>query len=818
MKTLLDDLKYALRMMRRSPGFAITAVAVLALGIGANTAIFSVVNTVFLKPLPFPEPDRIVQILLSSPQGSGPGASVPKYNTWRRQTQALEDVTAYDTGGPGINITGGDRPEQLRGIHVSHEFFRLFGAQMALGRAFTPEEDLPRGGRLVVLSHGLWQRRFGADRSVIGKPISLGGEPHVIIGVLSPDFIWDGAPDLLLPFQADPNSTQQAHFFRAAARLKPGVSLEQARAALKLAAEEFKRQFPGSMGPNNTFSADLMQEIMVRNVRTALNILLGAVGFVLLIACANVANLLLARSTGRSREIAIRAAIGAGRGRIIRQLLTESVLLSFIGGILGLILGSIGVRALLALNPGNIPRIGVDGSGITVDWRVLAFTLLLATLTGILFGLVPALHASRADLGATLKEAGSRTGSGRRQNRARGALVVAEMALAIVLLVGAGLLIRTFLALHQVPPGFDPHNVLTMNTALTGTQFEKTATITDAARRIIERIEALPGVEAAAATDYLPLEGGLGLGFVIEGRPLTNGTTHGGAGWAYITARFFDVFKVSVVRGRAFTDRDDAAAPGVAIINEAMARQYWAKENPIGQRITIGAGMGPAFREAPREIVGVVADARDFGLNSNPGPQMFVPVAQVRDPVMKLNNGFMPLSWVVRTKVAPFSLSAPIQRAFQDIADLPVANLRSMEQVVSQSTSAIQFNTLLLGIFAFMAMLLASIGLYGLMAYSVEQRTAEFGIRLALGANGSELRNMVVRQAMLLAAVGIVIGLGAAFGLTRWMNTLLFQVKATDPLVFTTVAVVLGAVAFFASYLPARRAVNVDPMIALRYE
>jgi predicted permease len=357
-----------------------------------------------------------------------------------------------------------------------------------------------------------------------------------------------------------------------------------------------------------------------------------------------------------------------------------------------------------------------------------------------------------------------------------------------------------------------------MNTSLTGSQYEKTAAIAETARRVIERIEALPGVEAAAATDYLPLEGGLGLPFAIEGRPLTNGTSHGGAGWAYVTARFFDVFKVVVVRGRAFTDRDDAAAPGVAIINEAMARQYWAKENPIGQRITIGAGMGPAFREAPREIVGVVADARDFGLNSNPGPQMFVPVAQVRDPVMKLNNGFMPLSWVVRTKVAPFSLSSPIQRAFQDIADLPVANLRSMEQVVSQSTSAVQFNTLLLGIFAFMAMLLASIGLYGLMAYSVEQRTAEFGIRLALGANGPALRNMVVRQAMLLAAVGIVIGLGAAFGLTRWMNTLLFQVKATDPLVFTTVAVVLGAVAFLASYLPARRAVNVDPMIALRYE
>ncbi len=629
MKTLLDDLKYALRMLRRSPGFAVTAVAVLALGIGANTAIFSVVNTVFLKPLPFPQPERIVQILLSSPQGNVPAASVPKYNVWRRQTQAFEDVTAYDTGGPGINVTGGDRPEQLQGIHVSHEFFNLFGAPIALGRAFTSEEDLPGGGRVTVLSNGLWQRRFCSDPAVIGKPISLGGEPYIIIGVLSPDFTFDSKPDLLLPFQADPNSVQHAHYFRAAARLKPGVSLLQARAAMKLAAEEFKRQFPGAMGPNQSFSADLLQEIMVRNVRTALNILLGAVGFVLLIACANVANLLLARSTGRSREIAIRAAIGAGRGRIVRQLLTESVLLSLVGGVLGLILGSVGVRALLALNPGNIPRIGIDGSGVTMDWRVLLFTLLLATMTGVLFGLVPALHASRADLGTTLKEASGRGGSGMRQSRARGVLVVVEMALAIVLLAGAGLLIRTFLALREVPPGFDAHNVLTMNTSLTGSQFEKTAAIAETARRVIERIEALPGVEAAAATDYLPLEGGLGLGFAIEGRPLTNGPSHGGAGWAYVTSRFFDVFKISVVRGRAFTDRDDAAAPGVAIINEAMARQYWAKENPVGQRITIGAGMGPAFREAPREIIGVVTDARDNGLNADPGPEMFVPVAQV---------------------------------------------------------------------------------------------------------------------------------------------------------------------------------------------
>jgi putative ABC transport system permease protein len=799
METLLNDLKHAIRLLRQSPGFTATAISALALGIGANTAIFSVVNAVLLKPLPFPQPDRIVQLMNSSPQGAGAAASVPKYNIWRSQNQVLEDVSAYDTGGPGMNIAGGDRPEQVKGIHVSHEFFRLFGAPVALGRTFLPDEDRPRGGRVAVLGNGLWQRRFGSDPSVIGKSLSLGGEPYTIIGVLGAGFTFsDPPPDLYLPFQADPNSTQQAHYFQSAARLKPGVSLKAAKAGLALAAEEFRRKFPGAIGPNASFTVEPMQQIMVRNVRSALYILLGAVGCVLLIACANVANLLLARASVRTREISIRAAMGAGRGRIVRQLLTESVLLS--------------------LNPGNIPRIGIDGSGVPLDWTVLGFTLLLSVLTGVVFGLVPALQASRADLNCTLKESGARGGSGLRQNKTRSLLVVAEMALAIVLLVGAGLLIRTFAALHKVAPGFDPHNVLTMETSLTGTNFERTAPISDLARQATDRIQALPGVQAAAASCYLPLEGGLGLGFIIEGRPLGDARVHGGAGWAYVTHRFFDVFKVPIVRGRGFTERDDAAAPGVVLINEAFARQYWPKQDPIGQRLRIGPGMGPAFNEPAREIVGIVRDARDAGLNSNPQPQMFVPVPQVRDGVMALNNRFMPLRWVVRTSVTPFSLSAPIQRVFQDLADLPVANVRSMDQVVVQSTARNQFNTLLLGIFAFVAILLASIGLYGLMAYSVEQRTLEFGIRLALGADSPALRNMIVRQAMLLAVAGIAAGLGAAYGLTRLMATMLFDVKPTDPLVFGGVAFLLGTVAFLASYLPARRAVRIDPVVALRYQ
>jgi predicted permease len=812
------DLKHAFRMLRQSPGFTATAISALALGIGANTAIFSVVNTVLLKPLAFPEPERIVSMLTSTPQGGFPGASVPKYNTWRRQTKVLEDVAAFDTGGPGLNLGGGDHPEQLKGIHVSYEFFHLFGARAAIGRTFTAGEDRPRGGNVIVLSNGLWQRRFGSDPGIVGKALTLGGESYTVIGVLARGFTFDPLPDVYLPFQADPESTNQGHFFQAAARLKPGVSLSAAQAALKVAGEEFKRRYAGSMDPKMSFSVEPMQQLLVRNVRTALFVLLGAVGCVLLIACANVASLLLARATGRAREIAIRSAIGADRARIVRQLLTESVLLSMIGGALGLVVGALGVRALLAVNPGNIPRIGPDGSAVTLDWTVMGFTLLLSLVTGILFGLVPAMQASRADLNITLKETGARAGSGLRQNKMRGLLVMAEMALAIVLLIGAGLLIRTFSALHNVAPGFDAHNVLTMDTALTGSHFDRTAAIDLMTRQALERIHAIPGVEAAAATSYLPLQGGLGLGFIIEGRPLTNGPEHGGAGWNYVTARFFDVFKIPILRGRGFTERDNAAGQPVVVINQALARQYWKDGDPIGHRLIIGSGMGPDFAQPPREIIGIAGDARDAGLNNDPQSETFVPLAQVGDAYMALNNRFMPLSWVVRTRVAPFSVSAPIQRAFQDAADLPAAHIRSMDQIVIGSTARDQFNTWVLGIFAALAILLASIGLYGLMAYSVEQRTLEFGIRLALGADFPALRNMIVRQAMTLAGAGIVVGLAAAYGLTRFLASLLFSVKPTDPVVFGSVTVLFTGVAFLASYLPARRALRVDPVVALRYE
>ena len=819
METFFKDIMHSVRMFRRSPGFTVAAVAALALGIGANTAIFSVVNTVLLKPLTYPDPDRIVQFLLTSPQGSGPGASVTKFNIWKQQTQVFQDVTAYDFGGPGLNLTGGAFPEQVQGIHVTEDYFRLFGAQAATGRTFTAEEDRPNGGHVVVLSNGLWKRRFGGDPGIVGKAISLGNQPYTVVGILASSFVTDPPADLWLPFQFDPNSNDQAHYFLAAARLKPGVTLGMAKAQMQLAANQFRRKYPGVLGPKDGFSVQELQDAIVSDVRSSLLVLIGAVSFVLLIACANVANLLLVRASGRRREIAIRAAVGAGRMRIIRQLLTESVLLSLAGGALGLVLGMVGVRALLAINPGNIPRIGEHGAAVTLDWLVLAFTLGVSLLTGILFGLIPAFEATRSDLSATLKESGGRTGTSFRQNKARSVLVISEMALALVLLIGAALLIRTFIALRAVDPGFNAHNVLTMQMSLTGPRFEKTAGVAQLARDGIQRLESLPGVEAAGTTCCLPLEGGFGLPFTILGRPLTNGPYHGGGGWMTISPRYFDVFKIPLMRGRSFTLRDDGSAPGVAIINQAMAHQYWPKSDPLKDRIVIGKGVGPEFEEPARQIVGVVADVRDGGLNRNPRPTMYIPVAQVPDGVTALNARIGPIAWIVRTRVSPHSLTSAIEKELREASGgLPVAHVRSMDEIVVQSTARADFNMVLLTIFGCSALLLAAIGIYGLMAYTVEQRTQEIGIRMALGAESHNVRNMVIVQGMRLALVGVVIGIAASFGLTRLIATFLFGVKSWDPTVFVIVPLVLSAVALFAVWLPARRATLVDPIDALRYE
>ena len=820
MDTVLQDLRYALRTARQNPAFTLAAVAALTLAIGANTAIFSVVNTVLLRPLPYPDPDRLVVFTTTSPQGSGFGASPTKFNTWRRQTAAFQDVSAYRFS--VVNLTEGE-PEQVATAHVSADFFRLFGAPLTAGRTFTADEDLPSGGRVVVLSDGFWRRRFGADAAIVGRKLSLNGEPHEVVGILGP---FDseavqtpiGPPDLWLPFQIDPNSVMQGHFFVAAGRLKPGVTLAAAKAELGQAANEFRERFPNALGRQGGFGADPMQEIIVRNVRGSLWVLLGAVTFVLLIACANVANLLLVRATVRRREIAIRAAMGAGRGRITRQLLTESVLLALAGGVLGLFLGMAGIRALLAMNPGNIPRIGVNGAGVGVDWRVLTFTLVVSIVTGLVFGLVPALQSSRIDLNTTIKESSGRSGSGFRQNKARALLVVTEMGLALVLLVGAALFIRTFLALRAVNPGFDAHQVLTMRMSLRGDRFTTTAAVAQLMRDGADRLSALPGVEVAGAACCVPLEGGFGLPIIIEGRPL-DGPAHGGGGFAPISPTYFRAFRIPILRGRAFTDQDTGGAPGVAIINNAMAKRFWPNGDPLADRITIGKGLGPRMELAGRQIVGIAGDVRDGGLNREPQPIMYVPWAQMPDAHSANLLDITPIAWIVRTRGEPYAMSANIQRELRAASGgLPVAAPRSMEEVMVRSTARSDFNMILLTTFAVAALLLAAIGIYGLMAYSIQQRTQEIGIRMALGAGAGAVRNMVVRQGMSVALAGVAIGLVSAYGLTRVIASFLFGVTARDPLVFVGVPLLLSGVALAGVWLPARRAARVDPVVALRVE
>jgi putative ABC transport system permease protein len=811
------DVKHALHLFLKSPGFTIAAVSALALGIGANTAIFTVVNAVLLKPLAYPDADRIVACELTSPDGNFPGASIPKFQVWQQQTSVFKDVGAYDFSGPGFNITG-DRPEIVHGIHVSEAWFRVVGAPVMLGRTFTPQEDTPNGGHVVVLSYGLWQRKFGGRPDIIGKSLPLGNEPYTIVGVLGRDFASDPEAEIWVPFQFEPNSTNQGHFFWAIAMLKPGITPAQANAQMKLAYQQFLRAFPKA-DPKGGFAVEPLRDSIIKEARKSLLVLLGAVGLVLLIACANVANLLLVRATGRRREFAIRSALGAKRSRIVRQLLTESVMLGVAGGVLGLILGFVGVRALLAISPAGLPRIGEDGSAIGMDWRVLGFTLAVAILTGILFGLFPAFSVSRTDLNSSLKDSSNRSGTSMRHGKARALLVISEVSLALVLLIGSALLIRTFVALHAVNPGFDGHNVLTMEMSLTGPRFEKTAGVAQLSHDGRQRLNAIPGVEDSAFTCCLPIQGQFGLPFTIVGKPVDPSKGPPGAGWMSASPDYYKLFRIPILRGREFTDQDTAGAPGVALINEALAKQFFPKENPVGQQIVIGHTVGPEFEEPARQIVGVVADTHDGGLSRDPGALMIVPDAQVTDGVTKLNGGIVPLRWVVRTHRDPRQLTQVItEQLRQASGGFSVTRVRLMDEVVSRSTSRESFNMMLLTIFGVVALVLAGIGIYGLMAYSVEQRTQEMGIRMALGADRGVIRKLVVWHGMRLALVGVVLGIGAAFGLTRFLASFLFGVKTWDPMVFVAVPLILTGVALLAVWLPATRASKLNPMVALRVE
>jgi predicted permease len=825
MGAFASDIRYAFRLLANDRWFTAIAAITLALGIGATTAIFTVVDAVLLKPLPYTEPDRIVRLARGYPDsGGGISNSIPKFMAWRAGNHGFSAMTLYGLGAPSMSLGTGDHPRQVHGVYVSSQYFQVFGVTPLRGRTFTEAEDLPGGARTVVLSYGLWHTGFGGDPNVLGRALVLDGQPYVAIGVLPKGFQPDPEADLWVPLQADPNSTNQGHYLAAAARLKPGVSLAAARSDMKLAGERFRRENPKWMDKTESVTVVPLRESTVTDVKTSLMMLLGAVGFVLLIACANVASLLLARAASRQREMAVRAAIGASRWRVLRQLLTESVLLASIGGILGFALGAWGVRVLLHLAPGNIPRLmsadGLQAVAPPIDWRIALFTVGLAMLTGILFGLFPALHASNPDLASSLKESSGRSGTSLRHNRARSVLVVSEVALALVLLVGAVLLIRTFVGLSTVKPGIDAHNVLTLETAVGGGNYATTAKVSVFVVNACRRIESLPGVEAAASSVILPLSGGIDLPFNIVGKPPGKGSDYNGdEQWRSVSEHYFQVFRIPLLRGRVFRRTDTAGAPNVVLINDAMARKYWPKDDPIGQTVLIGKGLGPQFEDPPRQIVGVVASVRETGLDGGEVGVMYLPQSQVPEGLTTLIGQVLPLSWEVRTAGDPLQLRVPVEKAFRALdAAMTPARERSMAQVVAKSVARQNFNMMLLGIFAGVALLLAAIGIYGLMAYSVEQRRQEIGIRMALGAGGAQVLRMVLAHGMTLAGIGVAVGLGLAWAVTRFLGSLLFGVKSTDPMTFGAVALLLTLVALAATLVPARRAALTEPDRALRYQ
>jgi putative ABC transport system permease protein len=800
-------------MLRKRPGFTLVAVITLALGIGANTAIFSVVNAVLLRSLPYENSEQLVRVGSANLQrGTRLGTFSPQdFYDWRERNTVFEGMAAYDGWSPSLTGTG--EPERLAAGRVSASFFDVLKAAPLLGRAFLPAEE-QRGNHLVaVLSYGLWQRRFGANPSIIGQSITLNGLSYTVVGVMPQGFeppqfsgIDFERPELWAPFA--PDLSQWSRSGRAVdtgiARLKPGVTTAQAEAEMATIARQLQQQYPES---NTGFSTSLasLQDQLVGSIRPALFVFLVAVGFVLLIACANVANLLLARAATRQREIAIRTALGAGRLRIVRQLLTESLLLAVMGGGLGLLLALWATDFLVALGAGSIPHLGRIG----IDGRVLSFTMALTFVTGIVFGLAPALQASKPDLNETLKDGGRSATGGTGGQRLRSLLVVSEIALSLVLLVGAGLLVKSFIRLQQVNPGFDPANVLAMYVFLPGAKYPDDAKQVAFFDHVEQRVAALPGVESVGMVSNLPFSGNFDqVSFYIEGQPAPNPGDVPDVERYYVNAGYFRALKIPLQTGRPFGPEDRADAPRSVIIGEATAHRFWPNESPLGKRVKLGTLDSP---DPWLEIVGVVGDVRHYALDIAPAPQIYLPYTQAPSQQMTL---------LVRSGTSdPESRTAAVRDQVWAVdRDQPVYNIKSMERVVAESMAQRRFTVLLLGLFSAVALMLAVIGLYGVMTYMVTQRTHEIGVRMALGAQGRDVLKLIIGHAMMLVVIGVGMGLAASFAMTRVISSFLYNVSATDPWTFAGVPLVLCAVAALASYIPARRATKVDPMVALRYE
>jgi predicted permease len=804
---LWQDLRYGARMLAKTPSFTAVAVVALALGIGANSAIFSVVNTVLLRPLPFKDPDRLVMVFEdNSRHGYPQDTPAPaNYVDWRDQNKVFEGMAAI--ADLSFNLTGMGEPERLDGRRVSASLFPMLGVEPQLGRWFSPEEDQPGENHVVILSHALWQRRFGSDAGVIGKTVTMSGNSLSVVGVMPPSFQFPSREDqfwIPIAFTQREAGRRGSHFLNVVARLKSGVTLDEARAEMSAIAGRLQQQYPAE---NTDLGVAIvpLHEQLVGNIKPALLVLLGAVGFVLLVACANVANLLLARAAVRQKEIATRVALGASRLRLIRQFLTESVLLAAVGGMMGLLLSVWGVRLLKAFIPPNISQ----AKDIAVDVKVLVFTLLVSLLTGVVFGLAPAMQATKFNLNETLKEGGRDSAAGSRGNRIRGVLVVSEVALSLVLLIGAGLLINSFLRLRHVDPGFHTDHLLTMSVAIPAQKYPDEARRSAFYTEMIRRVEALPGVKSAAVTSQIPLiKQGDSVGIIIEGQPEPPPGQENIVATRIVSPRYFQTMGIRLLRGRAFGDQDKVDSPAVAVVSDAMARRYWPGEDPTGKRLC------PGKPESPDDwvtVVGVAGDVRQYGLDMELKPQIYLTYQQAQF--------FSPRHLVVGTSVEPQSLAASVRGAVWEIdRDQPVSNISTMEEVLAESIGRQRFSTLLLGVFGVVALLLAAVGIYGVMSYSVAQRTHEIGIRIALGAQKWDVLKLAVGQALKLVTIGVAVGLVASVVLTRVMKSLLFGISSTDPTTFAVISLVLVGAGLLASYLPARRATKVDPMIALRYE
>jgi predicted permease len=802
---LWQDLRYGARMLVKNPGFTLAAVITLALGIGANTAIFSLVEALLLRPLPYAEPDRLVMLSDKGRAGERYNIPYPNFRDWRERAQSFEGMASIRN--QTLNLTGVDNPLSLRGRTVNWNFFHLLGVQPQLGRLFVPEDDRRGAARTALLSDGLWKAQFGGDPGVIGRKLTLDGESYEVIGVLPPGFAYFQADDLYVPIGPflKPDGLLQRGVtmgLYALGRLKPGITLAQANSELSGIAAQLEREYPADNKDRGTATAEPLQDVMSEGVRRSLWVLLSSVGFILMIACVNVANLLLVRAADRQKEIALRLALGAGRWRIVRQLLSESLLIALLGGALGALLGRWMLEGLLALAPGNIPHL----NRVSLNMAVLLFTLGVSVLTSVLCGLLPALHAATTDLHAALKQGGRAT-AGASRDLTRKTLLVVEVGLALVLLIGAGLLVRSMAQLMRVDPGFHTKNLLTMRLNLRDEAYtvpRRLAFYDDC----LARLGALAGVQGAAITRSLPIDGSdWGSYFSVADKPLRADSAIGAA-MIPISANYFEVMGMRLLKGRPFNSADTAESPRVAVINETLARRIWPGEDPIGKRLVPGT---PGSQNPWCEVVGVVADVKLEGLEVATPMEVYLPLLQrSRSPALWL---------VIRTAGDPMQSVAAVERTIHAVEkDLPIYSIQSMDQRLGVSLAQRRLTLVLLVGFAVLALLLAAVGIYGVISYSVRQRTHELGIRMALGAQAGDVLKVILTQGLKLALTGVVIGLIAAFSLTKWMESLLFEVRPTDPMTFAAIALLLIAVALLACWIPARRAAKVDPMIALRCE